>query len=155
MKIEYKQGDATNPDQQSLIVHICNNAGGWGSGFVMALSAKDPTPEKDYRKWAKAGELPSGTPFQLGEIQLTRLGEHLVANMIAQDNISGIQPPIRYEALRECLETVAYVARRTALPVVGPKFGSGIAGGDWNHIEEIINDTLIANDIPVTIYTLP
>lgn len=155
MKIEYKTGDATEPEQQSIIVHVCNNAGGWGSGFVMALSAKDKTPENDYRKWAKAGKLPSGTPFELGEIQLTVLGDHIVVNMVAQDNISGIRPPIRYDALRECLETVAYIARRTELPVVGPKFGAGIAGGDWNTIEEIINDTLIANDVPVTIYTLP
>ena len=41
------------------------------------------------------------------------------------------------------------------LPVVGPKFGAGIAGGDWNIIEQLIIKNLINDDIPVTIYTLP
>ena len=155
MKITYQQGDATQPEQQSIIVHVCNNAGGWGSGFVVALSNTDKTPETDYRTWAKNGKQSTGIPFELGQIQLTRHQDNLAINMVAQDNLSGIRPPIRYEALRECLEQVAFIARKTGLPVVGPKFGAGIAGGDWKHIEEIINDTLIANDVPVTIYTLP
>ena len=51
MKIEYVIGDATDPqgDGKKLIVHVCNNVGAWGAGFVMALSKKWKAPEKVYR----------------------------------------------------------------------------------------------------------
>lgn len=154
MTITYKNGDATRPKERSLIIHVCNNAGGWGAGFVLALSAIDKTPENDYREWAKRGQQSTGVPFELGNIQLSAFGDHIVVNMVAQDNIERSVPPIRYDALRECLEQVTQVAMKTGLPVVGPRFGAGIGGGEWSVIEEIINDTLIAHDIPVTIYTL-
>lgn len=153
--ITYKTGDATNPDEPSLIAHICNNAGGWGAGFVMALSAVDEGPEDAYRQWYRNGKTKSGIPFQLGEVQLVRFGDHIVANMVAQNNVDPkARPPIDYDALRTCLEKLTLIAQRSGLPVVGPKFGSGIAGGDWDVIEEMIEDTLIAHDIHVTIFSL-
>ena len=154
MTITYKNGDATRPKEPSLIIHVCNNAGTWGAGFVLALSAINKTPENDYREWAERKKLSTGTPFELGNIQLCAFGDHIVVNMIAQDNIGRSAPPVRYDALRECLEQVTQVAIKTGLPVVGPRFGAGIGGGQWVIIEDIINDTLIAHDIPVTIYTL-
>lgn len=40
--IQYKKGDATNPidNGNKVIVHICNDIGAWGKGFVMAISKK-------------------------------------------------------------------------------------------------------------------
>lgn len=154
MNITYKNGDATRPKEPSLIIHVCNNAGTWGAGFVLALSAISKTPENDYRLWAERGHQSTGVPFELGNIQLCAFGDHIVVNMIAQDNIGRSVPPVRYDALRECLEQVTQVAIKTGLPVVGPRFGSGIGGGEWVLIEDIINDTLITHDVPVTIYTL-
>ena len=154
MTITYKNGDATRPKERSLIIHVCNNAGTWGAGFVMALSAIDETPERDYRAWAEKGVQSTGVPFELGNIQLSAFGDHIVVNMVAQDNLGMSAPPVRYDALRECLEQVTQVAMKTGLPVVGPRFGAGIGGGQWVIIEDIINETLIAHDIPVTIYTL-
>ena len=42
MKIEYLKGDATSPVKEGnkIILHICNDIGGWGKGFVMAISKK-------------------------------------------------------------------------------------------------------------------
>jgi len=55
--IFYVKGDATKPekieDENRMIVHICNNKGGWGRGFVMALSSRWPEPERRYREWYK------------------------------------------------------------------------------------------------------
>jgi hypothetical protein len=33
-----------------------------------------------------------------------------------------------------------------------PKIGSGLAGGDWNIIEQIIIEELCKHDIPVFVY---
>jgi hypothetical protein len=40
--IVFLKGDVTCPSQQGLkiIAHICNDIGGWGKGFVLALSKK-------------------------------------------------------------------------------------------------------------------
>lgn len=158
MDIAYKTGDATRPEESpALIVHVCNNVGAWGAGFVLALSKLDKNPERAYRSWALNGIDESGYRFELGSTQFCSFGKtgDVVANMIAQDNLSRrIGPPIDYDALDDCLSDVAAYASRHNLPVVGPKFGAGIAGGDWTIIEGFIWKHLIAKDIPVTIYTL-
>lgn len=54
MSIEYLRGDATVPcksDGIRIIAHICNDCGGWGSGFVVAISRRWSEPESQYRKW--------------------------------------------------------------------------------------------------------
>lgn len=45
--IKYVIGDATEPQGtgRKIIAHVCNDCGGWGAGFVLALSAKDYRPE--------------------------------------------------------------------------------------------------------------
>lgn len=42
MEINYLKGDATNPASagNKIIVHVCNDIGGWGKGFVMAISKR-------------------------------------------------------------------------------------------------------------------
>ena len=46
MPIAYTTGDATAPegDGPKIIVHVCNDVGGWGRGFVMAISKRWPEP---------------------------------------------------------------------------------------------------------------
>ena len=159
MEIQYKTGDATRPDETpAVIIHVCNNVGAWGAGFVIALSNRDKTPQYGYQSWARNGFEDYGMRFELGAVQFTEFGQdgNVVANMVAQDNTKRDgTPPIDYEALEECLQSVSLFARNMNLPVVGPKFGAGIAGGDWNIIEQLIIKNLINDDIPVTIYTLP
>ena len=59
MQINYLKGDATVPagDGPKVIVHICNDVGAWGKGFVLAISKRWPTAERDYRKWHAEGAL--------------------------------------------------------------------------------------------------
>ncbi len=61
----YLQGDATSPQAKGpkVIAHICNDLGGWGKGFVVAISRRWPEPEREYRAWHRgragnAGEQP-------------------------------------------------------------------------------------------------
>lgn len=51
MPIQYTTGDATQPlaDGAKIICHVCNDIGGWGAGFVVALSRKWSEPERAYR----------------------------------------------------------------------------------------------------------
>ena len=51
--ITYLKGDATQPQAKGnrIIAHVCNDPGGWGKGFVVAVSKRWPEPEAAYRAW--------------------------------------------------------------------------------------------------------
>lgn len=44
--IEYVRGDATTPlgKGPKVIAHVRNDLGGWGKGFVLAISRRWPEP---------------------------------------------------------------------------------------------------------------
>lgn len=151
--IEYLKGDATVPRARGIkiIAHICNDIGGWGKGFVMAISKKWKTPENEYRKWFK-----SENNFHLGEVQFVQVEEEIwICNMIAQHKIitnsKGIVP-IRYEAVEKCLEKLSRKALELNAVVHMPRIGCGLAGGIWTEIEPIIEKTLLAKDVEVYVY---
>src|SRR4051812_13788642 len=98
--IQYVKGDATLPigAGNKIIVHICDDEGGWGKGFVLAISNRWPEPEAEYREWFK-----SGKDFTLGAVQYVRVApDTWVANIIGQHGMNKDKqgnPPIRYEAV--------------------------------------------------------
>lgn len=153
--IKYVKGDATSPvgEGKKVIAHICNDIGAWGAGFVMALSKKWSEPEDHYRTEAKK-VIPNGT-LTLGDVQFVPVtNEITVANMIAQHGIRSISynnkiPPIRYDAVNECLTKVNQYCIDNKATLHAPRFGASLAGGDWNIIEAIINSTM---SVDVTIY---
>jgi len=152
--IEYTTGDATAPglNCNTIIAHICNDIGVFGAGFVVPLAKKYPITKESYLKWARSGQ----ADFKLGEVQFVEITNSLwVANMIGQKMIGFRNgPPIRYEAVEDCLDKVAAFAIKNDAAVVGPRFGSGLAGGRWNIIENIIKRKLCSKDIQVVIYDL-
>jgi hypothetical protein len=46
---------ANNTTRQLGIAHVCNDRGGWGKGFVMAISQRWPQPEMEYRAGTGSG----------------------------------------------------------------------------------------------------
>jgi len=161
MPIRYTTGDATRPvaDGAKIICHICNDIGGWGAGFVVALSRRWPEPEKAYREW-HGGRRPDDMRFALGAAQFVPVQTDItVANMIGQHGIARRghkgAPPVRYEAIRLALRHVADYATAHSASVHMPRIGAGLAGGDWTTIEQIIEDELSARSIPATVYDLP
>lgn len=148
--IHYKVGDATNPDfnKNVCICHICNDVGGWGAGFVLALSRKWSLPEQKYREWFTQDPKPS-----LGQVQIVTVAPNIVvANMIAQHGVREVDgiPPIRYDALKTCLDQVNTLS--SWYEIAGPRMGAGLAGGSWNRIESIIDECF--PNKKVTIYDL-
>lgn len=139
--IHYIEGDATEPHWRPMVIaHICNNRGGWGKGFVKAISKRWKAPEQEYRLAAKAGEL------QLGAIQIVLVEDNLwVANLVAQDGYASARRPcaLDYAALQRCLRELARWCRECdVLSIAMPRIGTGLAGGDWDVIEPIIDNEL-------------
>lgn len=151
-KIEYLTGDATQPigEGNKILVHICNDVGGWGRGFVLALSNKWAKPEREYQRWFQ-----SNKDFELGNVQFVEVEQDLlVANVIGQRDVvfQDSIPPIRYEAVEEGLKKVAYKAKEINASIHMPRIGSGLAGGDWDKIESIIVSELADKGLKVTVY---
>ncbi len=155
MSINYTKGDATNPvgDDKRVIVHVCNDLGKWGKGFVLAISKRWKSPEQKY----KTAFLEESKPC-LGDVQFILVESNLtVANLIGQHGVKTARsksalPPIRYEAIEKGLRKVADFAIQNKASVHMPRIGCGLAGGNWQEIEPIINRTLISKDVAVTVY---
>jgi len=150
--INYLVGDATEPVGGGLkfVVHICNDIGAWGAGFVTAISRKWLKPEIEYKNLYYDGKV------KLGVIQEVEVAPDItVINMIAQKGIrsSLTSAPIRYDSLEECLYKVFLLAKERAATVHMPRIGCGLAGGNWETVEEIITRTM--KDLEVYVYDLP
>lgn len=151
--INYKKGDATALIDQNnkIIVHVCNDVGGWGKGFVVAISNRWEEPERKYREWYKSQE-----NFRLGQVQFVQVASDLwIANLIGQHQINRDEngnPPIRYEAINSGLAKVADFAQEINASIHMPRIGCGLAGGNWDQIEPLIEENLSSKQIFVTVY---
>ncbi|HKI34795.1 MAG TPA: macro domain-containing protein [Gemmataceae bacterium] len=152
--ITYLKGDATSPQAKGnkVIAHICNDIGGWGKGFVLAISRRWEEPEAEYRSWHAAGKKDG---FGLGAVQFVPVEPYVwVANMVAQRGMKtgSSGPPIRYEAVAACLEKVVAKALELGASVHMPRIGCGLAGGEWSRIEPLIEEYLCGRGVPVLVY---
>ena len=176
MKLIYKTGDVTNPDEVGniFILHCVNDCVGgcMGSGVALALLKKWPLVKSEYHIWANhrlaesVNSWQSNEEFRLGEIQVVPVkgktkDNNLIAvvNMVGQRDVVDFHgiPPIRYEAIRECLWHVRDCIEhwnKNPINIVAPKFGSALAGGDWDKIEKIIIEVFDEVDINFTVYSL-
>ena len=160
--IHYLIGDATYPEVpgNKIIAHVCNNLGGWGRGFVVAISRRWQEPETEYRKLKPNGLL------TLGNVQFVAVADDItVANMIAQKgygkNNSSLhrsadpddEIPLQYDSLHDCLMFVSARAALTKSSVHMPRIGCGLAGGEWSKVAAVIEVTM--PEIDVYVYDLP
>lgn len=152
--IHYLQGDAASPQAtgNKIIVHVCNDLGGWGKGFVLAISKRWPEPERAFRKWHRER---AQNDFGLGAAQFIQVQSGIwVANLIGQHGIKtgskGV--PVRYEAIEQGLAKVAEEALGLGASVHMPRIGCGLAGGKWDRVEPLILAELSTRDIPVYVY---
>jgi O-acetyl-ADP-ribose deacetylase (regulator of RNase III) len=149
------KGDATSPQAAGpkIIAHVCNDLGGWGKGFVVAVSRRWPEPEKAFRRWHRER---AGNDFGLGATQVVQVKPDIwVANMVGQRGIRTARStgvPIRYEAVGQCLVALAEHATRLRASVHMPRIGCGLAGGKWERIEPLVVDALCKKGITTVVY---
>lgn len=133
--ITYIRGDATAPQGKGVkvIAHVCDDLGGWGRGFVLALSRRRPEPEAAYRRWHRER---AHNDFGLGAVQF----------------VGSEGAPVRDEAIDVGLGRIAARARQLGASVHMPGIGCGLAGGVWSRVEPLISGRLTRCGIPVTVY---
>lgn len=145
-----------------IVPHVCNNVGAFGAGFVSAINNKYPIVRENYSLLGKNFLRQNLGYTQYVEVLSDKVYNHklIFANMIAQNGlISNKNPrPLNYYALVKCMASVGkYVqtnfSQDTRPPQIHcPKFGCGLAGGNWNFIADLIED--IWKNISVFVYQL-
>lgn len=143
--IEYRKGDlfmAPEIEVGGVIVpHCVNNIGAWGAGFVLAVNDFSLLPKQSFL---------AASPMKLGEIDNVCVSSNVyVANMCAQDGITSRSTgyrssvkdrPLRYDHLVDCMRLVELRASFMDCIIVAPKFCAGLAGGNWEFVEKLIED---------------
>ena len=142
-----------------VIPHICNNQGKWGAGFVISLGRKYPLAKQSYLDWYNNKTIDcekifyEDIFFELGNVQVVEVCPNriYVANMIAQE--LGGERPLYYNHLCRCMDMLAGLIADKELPnqIVAPQFGSGLAGGNWNIIKQLIHDCWCRKGVDVTV----
>jgi hypothetical protein len=147
--LKYVDGDLfkligkTGKAKNKYILHICNNINKWGAGFTKNLTKFNKEPEERYREFcSKFSAWPDSKKFLLGKIVVVPIDENLtVINAIAQNGVKSPsnKTPIKYTALVDAMRAAKTILKPD-FELHCPKFGSGLAGGDWEFIEYLIKE---------------
>lgn len=143
-----------------IVPHVCNNVNAFGAGFAAQVAQLYPEVKANFHML--------GSQAKLGHVQFINVrsdkkyGHSIIfANMIAQNKLISDKNkrPLNYAALVYCMNQVRSYAKHlqsasdiNRVEIHAPKFGSGLAGGNWNFISELITD--IWYDMDVFVYTL-
>ena len=135
MTIIYKQGDVLSGPEK-YILHGCNAQGVMGSGIAKAIRSKWPEVYDRYHEAYQARRL------SLGSVVPIVVGGKTVFNCITQKyygrdkNIVYVD----YKAVESCMNIVSDILKdEQGACVAMPLIGCGLANGDWNIVEAIID----------------
>ena len=138
--IEYKRGNLLSVSS-GIIVHGCNAQGVMGSGVAKAIREEYPDCYNKYRnKYEKTGLVLGDIVWWASDKYSAVFDTLFIANGITQHLYGTDKRQVNYVAVADVFKQVIRQAKATNLEVNFPKIGAGLGGGDWNIIEEIIND---------------
>lgn len=148
-----------------FVPHVCNNLDLFGAGFAASIANEYPVVKANYHMLGK-----NFLRNNLGHAQILKVKEDkkykhafYAVNMIAQNGLrSASNPrPLNYAALVKSMVQVSHFIQNSTgfankteqIEIHTPKFGSGLAGGNWNFISELIED--IWGKYTVFVYQYP
>lgn len=148
-----------------FVPHVCNNIDLFDAGFAAQIAKIYPSVKTDYHLLGK-----NFLQKNLGHSQIIKVIEEpqyrhklFFVNMVAQNGVKTFhnQRPLNYLALAQSMNKLSqfiymntgFMDKSENIEIHAPKFGSGLAGGNWNFISELIDD--IWGKFFVTIYNYP
>ena len=146
--IKYIDGDLIKQsDEFDVIVQCANCFCTMGAGIAPQIKAKFPDA------YAADCATTSGDKSKLGTISFSDATTPIVVNLYGQYGYSGIrhgEMDLDYDALRSALREMKN--QFSGLLFGLPKIGSGLAGGDWDVIEAIIEEELEGERVIIVNY---
>ena len=169
--INYVDGDLIKLAKEGIfdvIVHGCNCLSTMGAGIAPQMAAAFGCDKFEMEMWGpsidKLGNIDCKTflleknntfTIDLGEGNTEKGTELVVVNAYTQysygrNHSDGVAQPFDYEAFTICMRKLNRVFRGNHIGM--GKIGSGLAGGDWNRIENIISTELIDCEVTIVNY---
>lgn len=154
--IRFVHGNVLEPknDGMKIVCQMVNDrAIKWGGGVARKFGRKYPDAEAQFSREIMSvpkSQRLGRTIFAQAETELK------IASIVAQEGFGpSLFPRIRYSALAEGLKKVAHHAREIDASIHMRRIGAGAAGGDWDTIQEMIDDEMVREGLTVTIYDPP
>lgn len=135
-KIEYITGDLLLTDVKHII-HGCNSRGVMGSGVAKAIRNKYPQAYRDYNdKYNNYG-------LELGTIVVSVQDDgKVIHNAITQQDYGRDKDRV-YVSYWAIANAFRHIESWGIKEIALPKIGSGLGGGNWSVISQIIENTLV------------
>lgn len=128
-----------------VIVHGCNCFLVMGGGIARQIAKNFP------EAYAADCETLKGDISKLGTITFHKYPKLTVVNAYTQyDFVQTGQPNVNYDAIKQAFKEIKVQFSGKKIGI--PKIGAGLAGGDWNRIEKIIEQEMHGEDISVVEY---
>jgi len=146
--IRYIDGDLVRDAEQfEVIAHCANCFCTMGSGIAPQIKNKFP---EAYVVDCATGK---GDINKLGTISYTQNTTPIVVNLYGQYDYTGRRSgrmDLEYDALKSALIQMKekFSGKRFGMP----KIGAGLAGGDWNIIEKIIEEVFAGEYVTIVNY---
>jgi len=130
--------------KEGIICHQCNSKGVMGKGLALSIKVRFPENYKVYKEACKIG-------VRLGDVIFYKVTDQLyIANLIGQARYGYGTRLTDYDALWSALVKVKKFSQETKLiPYFPFGMGSGLGGGNWEVISEMIEDMLEPNKFVV------
>lgn len=150
---------AKNDGFSIVVPHVCNNVNAFGGGFTADIVKHYPIVKENYHMLGNVflKNNPGYVQFVVADSD-PEYGHTLVfANMICQNGLKSLSNarPLNYFSLCKSMSLVSRYIKQNfedaKVQIHAPKFGCGLAGGNWDFISELIKD--IWNNIPTFIYS--
>ena len=136
-------------NRRSIIIpHVCNNMNSYAAGFAAAVAEEFPLAKENYHMLVLRQSLGYSQFIKVHEKNKNSI---TIANMICQNGFRNKtnNRPLNYANLVICMYKVKQYAidlqksikdEQYSVEIYCPKFGSGLAGGKWDFIEDLIKD---------------
>lgn len=152
--MDYKQKnliDALLEDEIDVLVHGCNCFNTMGAGIAKQIKFQFPEVYKLDCTTKKGNRSKLGTTNYVEYKRNYHHGKFYVVNCYTQFTYWDIHDMLDYNAVESCMKQINLTFQNMRIGL--PKIGAGLARGNWNKIEKIIENTLIDMK-SVTIYYL-
>ena len=134
-----------------VIIHGCNCFNTMGAGIARSIKQKYPLAYEADCKTVRGDHKKLGTftDCQIQSVFKEHKETQFIVNAYTQFEYGG-NHPLCYPAVESVFRKLNCIY--TGLDIGIPKIGAGLAGGDWEHIQNIINS--VTPDLHITLVEL-
>lgn len=150
--LEYKKGNIFLTDA-TIISHGCNCLGAFNAGIAKQIRHLFPSAYNAYiQKNNSEG-------WKLGDVQMVEIPEQrrIIANCATQYGYGYSSKQnifVDYDAIAVVFKTLVCYSEEHNMKIAMPRIGCGLAGGDWNIVDRILEQVMQGHKANIEVYSL-